>query len=560
MTKRIFRSICLAALVVLAASVGLIMGVVYDYFSGIQRQQLRTQTSLAAHGISNEGVSYFYGLDSDDFRVTWISPDGIVLYDTDYSADKMENHLEREEIKEALADGFGESSRYSTTLTERLYYAAERLPDGSVVRLAVARSSVLALMIGILRPICIVFVIAIVLSLVLASRLSKRIVKPLNDLDLENPLSNEDYDELSPLLRRIDSQQRQLRRQQADLKHRREEFSAVTGNMNEGLVLLGANGAILSMNPAAASLLQADGQCIGRNILTVNRTLEMQEIVRHAQCGERAERIISIGEGRYQLDASPIYSKEKVSGIVVLLFDVTQKERAEQMRREFTANVSHELKTPLHSISGYAELIAGGMVKQEDIGNFAGKIYAEARRMITLVEDIIRLSSLDEGAGDTTREPVDLYAAACDTAESLKEQAQEASVSLSLEGEPAVIDAIPRLVSGIVYNLCDNAVKYNKTGGSVRICVRNADDAAVLTVSDTGIGIEPAHQERIFERFYRVDKSRSKAVGGTGLGLSIVKHAARVLGAEIHLESRVGEGTTVTVRFPKKPPERSAMR
>lgn len=552
MTKRIFRSICIAALSVLAASVVLIMGMLYDYFSGVQKKQLRSETAITAHGIANEGVSFFYDFDPGELRVTWVSSDGTVLYDTQSDSEKMENHLERKEIKDAVKNGYGESERYSDTLTERLYYSAQRLPDGSIVRLAVTRNSVIAIIIGMLRPICIAFIIAIVLSLILASRLSKRIVKPLNDIDLDNPLSNEGYDELSPLLRRIDAQQRQLRGQRLKLEQRKEEFSAVTGNMNEGLMLLNRDGIILTMNPAAAKILCADSDSVGQEILTVNRSMEMIDAVRRVQRGEHYEHIISIDNSSYRLEANPIETDGELSGAAILLCDVTARERAEQLRREFTANVSHELKTPLHSISGYAELIVNGLAKPEDIPEFAQKIYSEAKRLIALVEDIIRLSRLDEGMPSEERESIELFKEAGAVIEQLRDQADKAGVTLSLTGEETEIFGVKQLADGIIYNLCDNAIKYNKAGGMVEISVKNTERDAVLCVKDTGIGIPDADIERIFERFYRVDKSRSKDVGGTGLGLSIVKHAASVMGAGIEIKSRLNEGTAVTVYFPKQ--------
>lgn len=552
MTKRIFRSICIATLAVLAASAVLIMGMLYDYFSGVQKNQLCSQTAIAAHGIANEGVSFFYNFDPGDLRVTWVSPDGTVLYDTQSDSEKMENHLERKEIKEAVKNGYGESERYSDTLTERLYYSAQRLPDGSIVRLAVTQNSVITIVIGMLRPVCIVFVIAVILSLILASSLSKRIVKPLNDIDLDNPLANEGYDELSPLLRRIDVQQRQLRRQKQALERRKDEFSAVTGNMNEGLMLLNRDGIILTMNPAAAKILQADGDSAGKEILTVNRSMEMIDAVRRVKNGEHSEHIVSIGENKFRLEVNPIETNGEISGAAVLLCDVTAREQAEQQRREFTANVSHELKTPLHSISGYAELIVNGMAKPEDIPEFAKKIYTEAKRLIALVEDIIRLSRLDEGMPNANRETVELFGAAEAVTEQLRSQADKAGVSLSLTGDTAEIAGAGQLVNGIIYNLCDNAIKYNKPGGSVEITVKNKESDAVLCVKDTGIGIPAGDIERVFERFYRVDKSRSKNAGGTGLGLSIVKHSVGILGARIDIKSRINEGTAVTVYFPKQ--------
>ena len=550
MTQKIFRSICLACLAVFLSSLVLIMGALYGYFSRTQLRQLQVETALAAQGVSRDGADYFDRLDVSGLRFTWIAADGSVLYDSASDSSAMENHLEREEIQQALSTGTGTSTRYSSTLLERLLYAAQRLPDGTVLRLASSQYSVVTITLGTLQPILLVAVIAVVLALVLASRLSKRLVRPLNELDLDDPLSNDCADELAPLLRRIDSQQRQLRAQQSQLRQRREEFAAVTNNMSEGLLLLSAKGAVLSINPAAARLLGTDKDCVGQDLLSVNRSLELQNLIAQARAGRRAEAVLPLSAGSYQIDANPVVSDGAVSGVAVLMFDVTERESAEQMRREFTANVSHELKTPLHSISGCAELLLNGMVKSEDVERFSRQIYTEAQRMITLVDDIIRLSRLDEGAEGMQWETVDLFSLAEDTVRRLSSTAQAADVSLTLTGEDVSIRGIPQLLEGIVYNLCDNAIKYNRPGGSVTVNVRRVPGYVQLSVADTGIGIPPEHQGRVFERFYRVDKSHSKEVGGTGLGLSIVKHAARIHNAQLDLRSTPGEGTTITVRFP----------
>ncbi|MGN0165386.1 MAG: ATP-binding protein [Lachnospiraceae bacterium] len=552
MTKRIFRSICTVALIVFLSSVILIMGVLYTYFSDIQKSQLKMQTNLAAQGVEAGGMDYFKGLSTDEYRITWIDSDGTVLFDSRKDSAEMENHLEREEISEALKNGYGESTRYSKTLMERQLYAAEKLGDGTVIRLSISQRTVLTLLLSMIQPILIVFLIAIILSLCLASGLSRKIVQPLNELNLESPLSNEGYDELAPLLKRIDLQQRELKAQEMELLRKQEEFNAVTGNMNEGLILLNNKGNILSINPAAGRILDADTSCIGKNLLTVNRNIKIQELLKKAFEGSKAEEVIELVEGMYQFDANPVYANENVSGAVLLLFDVTEKENAEAMRREFTANVSHELKTPLHSISGYAELMCNGLVKAGDVGTFAAKIYNEAQRMICLVEDIIRLSRLDEGAENMKREQIELLELAESTKISLEEEARSANIDITISGTPVVITGIRQLVSGIIYNLCDNAIKYNREGGKVFLDVCSEENMAVLTVKDTGIGISPEHQNRIFERFYRVDKSHSKEVGGTGLGLSIVKHAARIHNAKIELNSTVGVGTTIKVFFPKE--------
>lgn len=551
MTKRIFGSVCLAAIAVFLASVILIMGVLYGYFSDVQQRQLKMQLELAAQGVANEQAAYFDGLQIRDYRITWIDADGTVLFDSEAPSAEMENHLEREEIKEALASGYGESRRYSATLMERSLYAAQRLSDGTLLRLSIVQSSVLTLLLGMLQPLCVVFIVAVLLSIMLAVRLSKSIVRPLNEMDLDHPLSNAEYDELAPLLRRIDSQQRQLGSQKARLAQKQNELDTIIGSMREGMLLLNERGKIVSINPAAARLLGSGQNPVGADMLTVSRNLDLHDILSKALQGEHRVQTVSLETGHYQISASPILDEEKVAGAALCFFDVTEKENAEQMRREFTANVSHELKTPLHSISGYAELLQNGLVKNEDIVPFAEKIYAEAQRMVRLVEDIISLSHLDEGAADMQWAEVDLYALAESAIASLAAEAQTAAVSMKLCGEHITLYGIPQLLHSIVYDLCDNAVKYNKPGGEVTVSLAKTAGAVLLSVRDTGIGIPADEQERIFERFYRVDKSRSKEVGGTGLGLSIVKHAAIIHGAGINVESAVGEGTTITVSFPQ---------
>ena len=552
MTKRIFRSVCIVAVVVLFASLALVMGVLYDYFSGSQENQLKTQTDLAAQGIEHEGSSYFDGLDSEELRITWIDKKGKVLFDNKTDASSMENHLEREEVRQAVENGYGKSSRYSETLTEKSLYSAKKLSDGSVLRLSVSQYSVLTLFLGMLRPVLIIALLAVVLALLLAYRLSKNIVTPLNKLNLDSPLSNKVYEELSPLLKRMDAQQKQLKHQSEELKRKREEFETATENMSEGLIILNEKGVILSLNRAAAKMLGLSEDSVGKDIFSEKTSVDLKEPTQTALSGKNTEEVFALKDGNFQLLANPVSTDGKVTGAALLVLDVTEKERAEQMRREFTANVSHELKTPLQTISGYAELLANGMVADKDKTAFSEKIYAEAQRMIRLIEDIIKLSNLDEGAVELTRETVDLYVTAENTVRSLLPAAKKANVTLSLNGENAEIYGIPQLLTAVVYNLCDNAIKYNKDGGTVFVNVKNNAENIVLSVRDTGIGIPKEQQERIFERFYRVDKSHSKEVGGTGLGLSIVKHAAKLHDAKITLESEVGKGTGITVIFPKK--------
>ena len=550
MTKRIFKSIFLASLVVLIAALVVIMGALYNYFSDLQRQQLAMQTDLLSHGLSHEGVAFLKEMEDMDARVTWIGADGSVLYDSHGDSLTMENHLEREEIREALESGTGYAARYSDTLAEQFVYTAQRLPDGSVLRLSMAQYSTMTLVMDTAEPILIILILSSLLSLWLASRLSWSIVQPLNGLDLDNPLNNRGYEELSPLLRRIDSQQRQLKGQKEELKRKQREFDTVTNNMDEGLVLLNDRGVVLTMNPAAARIMGLSRPFVGINIHSVVQEGVLEEVVDKALTGQRKEAHFSMLGGEYQAEANPVKTSGGVSGIVLLLLDVTEKRRAETQRREFTANVSHELKTPLHAISGHAELLKSGLVRAEDVPGFAGNIYTEAQRLIRLVEDILKLSRLDEGASDDRRENLDLYGLVCQTLDDMKHYTERTGVTLTVTGEPAPMVGVPGQIRMMVGNLFTNACKYNRPGGRVDVTVSRAYRAVVLTVADTGIGIAPEHQERIFERFYRVDKSHSKAVGGTGLGLSIVKHAALIHNAKIELESQPEQGTTVRVVFP----------
>jgi len=552
MTKRIFRAIFAAAMAVLLAVLLFTLGAVHAYFTGVQLKQLQVETALAAHAVAREGQDYFAQLDGmPDCRITWVRADGTVLYDSRSAPEDMENHLERQEVRTALETGYAQSARYSHTLMARSLYAAQRLPDGTVLRLSTSQDSLLSLALGMSGSIGLILAAAVLLSYCLARRLAQKIVKPLNELDLDAPLQNTHYAEIRPLLLRLDSQQRQLRAQEVQLKQKQREFQTVTRSLSEGLVLLSSTGIILSINPAAASVLEITPHCLGADFSVANRNAAIAALVARALAGSREEQTVELSAGTYLAAANPVRTEDGISGVALLLFDVTRKQEAERLRREFTANVSHELKTPLHAISGYAELMQTGMVSPADMPRFSGKIYAEAQRMIRLVEDILRLSRLDEGAADLPAESIDLYACAQRTLRELAGAGEKAGVALRLEGGRAVVQGAAQLVSGILFNLTDNAIKYNRPGGSVTVTVAEDAGGAVLTVADTGIGIPEAYRERVFERFYRVDKSHSKEVGGTGLGLSIVKHAALVLGAAVHLESAPGAGTTVTVCFPK---------
>jgi len=549
MTKRIFRATLLVGVAVLIASLTLVMGVLYSYFGRVQESQLRDELSLAAVGVEQNGTDYLKQLRSDQYRITWLRADGAVLYDTQADAESMENHAQRQEVQQALATGEGESSRYSDTLLQKTVYYAKRLPDGTVLRLSAIRVTAGVLMLNMLQPILLVLAAALILSGVLASRLARRITEPLNRLDLEHPLENDTYEELAPLLRRMEHQRRQIDRQMDELRRRSEEFEQITGSMSEGLVLLDEAGIILSINPAARRLLDAAENCVGQDILTVDRDVALSDALHQAAEQGHSEFRGQRNGREYQFDVTRIQSEGRTAGTVLLVFDVTERAFAERNRREFTANVSHELKTPLQGIIGSAELLENGLVKQEDIPRFIGHIRSEAQRLVTLIGDIIRLSQLDEGE-TMPAEPVELLALAREAAESLQNAAAARHVTITVEGEPVELSGVRRLLHEIVFNLCDNAIKYNTDGGRVQVTVTKENETAAVTVRDTGIGIPPDQQDRVFERFYRVDKSHSKASGGTGLGLSIVKHAVQYLHGTIHLQSEVGKGTEIRVTFP----------
>ncbi|MGN1417585.1 MAG: ATP-binding protein [Oscillospiraceae bacterium] len=549
MKGKIFRSVMAVAIAVFAASVIIIMGVLYQYFTAVQKNDLSEQLELASAGVEYAGEDYFSELDFGEYRITWVDSEGNVLFDSADRAGELENHGDRPEIIDALKNGYGESTRYSTTLSERTVYAAKRLKDGTVLRISSEYYTMLTISISMLRPILVVLLIAMIIAALLANRLSKHIVKPLLEIDPDNPSEGDCYEEITPILKRLESQHRKINEQLEELNRRRTEFETITGSMNEGLVLLSGSGVILSINPAAQKIFGADDSAAGRNFLEVDRSRDISETAEKAgECGH-GESIIDRGGRKYQLDITKI-SGEEGSGLVMLIFDVTERITGEQERREFTANVSHELKTPLQSIMGSAELLENGLVKQADVPKFLGRIRSESARLVTLIDDIIRLSRLEEQQ-EQVLETVDLKSCAADNINILTDAAEKKNVAITLSGDDAVIYSSARLCGEIIYNLIDNAVKYNKVGGSVDISIKDCGDHAVLVVSDTGIGIPEEDLGRIFERFYRADKSRSKERGGTGLGLSIVKHAVMRLGGEVSVKSRQDVGTSITVKFPK---------
>lgn len=550
MIKKIFRSTFFATLGVLLVTLFMVVGLLYGYFTQVQKEQLQTETALAAQGVSLEGQDYFNELKMSNVRITWVDNQGKVLYDNESDAQTMDNHANREEIKEALKDGYGESVRYSKTLTTQSLYSAQRLDNGTVIRLSVTRHSILVLLFRMFQPLALILVLAFFLSLWLSRSIAKSVVGPLNRLDLDHPLENDAYEEISPLLRRIARHQKEVTEREVVIEQRQSEFDTIISKIKEGMILLDNNCRIISINQAAQDILQTDQTCLGKDMLQIIRNLSLNNWLEKGLQGRKQEGILQLDDSHYKVMVRPIQSEDKVTGLALLFFDVTEQLQAEQLRREFTANVSHELKTPLHLISGYSEMLANDVVAQKDIPQFAEKIHSESQRMIQLVEDIIKLSHLDESE-ELAMEPINLYQISEEVLESLSAKANERHINLHLLGEPAYITGNHALIHSLIYNLCDNAIIYNRDKGDVTVGITSNEDKIVLTVQDTGVGIAKDEQERIFERFYRVDKSRSKKLGGTGLGLSIVKHAVNQHHADIKVESQLGLGTKMTVTFHK---------
>ena len=550
MIKKIFRSTFFATLGVLLVTLFMVVGLLYGYFTQVQKEQLQTETALAAQGVSLEGQDYLNELKMSNVRITWVDNRGKVLYDNESDAQIMDNHANREEIKEALKDGYGESVRYSKTLTTQALYSAQRLDNGTVIRLSVTRHSILVLLFRMFLPLVLILVLAFLLSLWLSHSIAKSIVLPLNQLDLDHPLENDAYEEISPLLRRIARHQKEVTEREVVIEQRQSEFDTIISKIKEGMILLDNNCHIISINQAAQDILQTDQTCLGKDVLQILRNLALNNWLEKGLQGRKQEGVLQLDDAHYKVMVRPIQSEDKVTGLAILFFDVTDQLQAEQLRREFTANVSHELKTPLHLISGYSEMLASDVVAQKDIPQFAEKIHSESQRMIQLVEDIIKLSHLDESE-ELAMEPVNLYQISEEVLDSLSAKANERHINLHLLGEPAYITGNHALIHSLIYNLCDNAIIYNRDKGDVTVDITSNEDDIVLTVQDTGVGIAKDEQERIFERFYRVDKSRSKKLGGTGLGLSIVKHAVNQHHADIKVESQLGLGTKMTVTFYK---------
>lgn len=553
MTRKIFQSIIAVVISVLLLSLALITGVLYNHFETTMLDQLRTTAQFAEQGVEQEGMAYFDSLHAQNCRVTWIAADGTVKYDNRSNPKTMENHADRQEVREAMENDSGTSVRRSSTLSEHTMYYAKRLSDGTVLRLSMSQRSVLFLMGGMLSPLVFIFLAACLLAGVLSYRVSKKIVKPLSEIDLKHPEQVETYDELSPFLQRIAAQNREIDARMAEIRKQQQEFSMITENMSEGLFVVDRNYQILSYNKSAMQIFGMDPRQEHENLLAVNRSEGFRNAVDSALKGRHTQENLELNGRVYQIIANAVCQPdfaEDMVGAVILVLDVTEKEAQEQYRREFTANVSHELKTPLTSISGIAEIIRNGIVKPEDIPHFAGKIYDESQRLITLIGDIIKLSRLDENQVPMERETVDMLEMARDVVQQLSSVARKSGVTLVVNGTHGQVQGVRQVLGEMVYNLCENAVKYNRAGGRVWVDVQQVADHVVLRVKDTGIGIPAAEQGRIFERFYRVDKSHSKAVGGTGLGLSIVKHGAALHHATISVSSEPEQGTEITLTFP----------
>lgn len=547
MTAKIFKSTFLTSVLVLIISLVLTMGILFSFFEGQIKKELQSEADYIEYAVTQHEEGFFKNFSSGEKRITLIGADGTVLEDTSANPAEMDNHADREEVKDALLKGSGTSVRYSKTLTEKTVYYARRMENGNVLRISTTQYTVMTVVLGLLQPLIYVLVLALILSFALSSRVSKSVIKPINEIDLDHPENSDAYEELTPLLHRILNQQKTIKKQLNEAKKHRDEFKLITENMSEGFLITDRDGRLLSCNSAALKLLDADEN--DGTVLSLNRTGDFRKTVHAALSGERAENTMTHGENTYNLIANPVFEGDKTIGAVIVIIDVTESRRRELIRREFTANVSHELKTPLTSISGFAELLSAGGVPEDTVTDFAKTIYTEAQRLISLVSDIIKISELDEKSVCYEKENVNITELSRDVARRLKMSADKKNVKIGISGEDISVYGVRKILVEMIFNLCDNAVKYNKEGGTVEIRVKKEDGKTVLSVRDTGIGIAPSQQSRVFERFYRVDKSRSKAEGGTGLGLSIVKHGAMYHGAEIKLTSTPGEGTEVTVIF-----------
>ena len=551
MTKKIFKSIMFVCALVLAVGLAAVMGILYSNFDGQMRKELSKEAAYLAYGVEQQGLDYLKNIKDKSARITYIDQDGTVLFDNEADVSEMKNHSDRTEFQKAEKYGAGESSRYSDTLSEKTIYYALRLKDGTVLRVSGTQDSVLALVENLIFPLCGLLCLMLILSGIMASAISKRIVKPINELDLESPEENQIYEELSPLLSKIYRQNREIQNQLELAKQQQEEFALITENMQEGLIVIDKYTMILSANSSAWNLFHVDRVRQGESVYCLDREEEFRHAIEQVLSGEHTELVLKLNGSDIQLIANPVIRDKKTEGAVVLLVNVTEKLERESLRREFSANVSHELKTPLTSISGFAEIMQGGLVKNEDIPKFAGRIYKESQRLLQLVEDVIQISQLDEEKTSYVWEPVDVYQVCKNAFESLKEKAKRLNVHLYICGERMKMEAVRTLLEEAIYNVCDNAIKYNRNDGSVSVFLTQTAQEIQIVVKDTGVGIPKEDQNRVFERFYRVDKSHSKEIGGTGLGLSIVKHAVGALKGSVILRSEEGNGTEICMKFPK---------
>ena len=549
MYKKIFRSTFAAAVMVLLMSVVLIIGILFEYFEGQLQNELKTEASYISQGLKNDGIEYFDDFNSNTRRISLITPDGAVIFDTNADKSKLDNHLQREEVQQAIKSGSGISVRYSDSMLEKTVYYAEKLEDGNILRVSTTQYTVFTVLLGLMQPVIVVMLIALLLSIFLSSRASKSIIKPINELNLDNPAENVTYDELAPLLHKIAIQNETIDEQLKEAGQKQEEFRLITENMNEGFLVIDKAARLLTHNTSALKLLGGNGS-EQESVFMLNHSKDFIETIEKALSGESCEKIARINNKAINLIASPVYEDKKLIGAVIIIIDMTESVEREQLRREFTSNVSHELKTPLTSISGFAEIMKDGGTPEETVKDFSKSIYDEAQRLITLVSDIIKISELDENTNAFESESVNLYELAQSVAKRLQPEADKKNILIRLKGNDTYVVGVRKILDEMISNLCDNAIKYNKDNGSAEIDVHTENGFAVLSVSDTGIGIPEESKNRVFERFYRVDKSHSKAIGGTGLGLSIVKHGAIYHKAKITLDSKEGKGTSISIVFP----------
>lgn len=549
MNKTIFRAILVTSVFIMLFSLTAVLLAINSSLEKSEEDRLRAETKVLKNAVEIGGLEYLYSLDVPDFRITLISSDGDVLFDDSVEAANLGDHSDRDEFKMASLYGYGSSRRYSSTLSTSTIYAASRLDDGSIIRVSMTRSSILMQLLSLIPGMLLVFLLSAFVAVFVSKKLSAKIIEPLNCLDLDAPLKNNTYDELSPLLVKIDAQQKEIKAKMDELEKRKREFEGITDNMSESLVLLNSDDVIISMNKAAMRLFSIDESGYGKDILTLERDMAFVEALKRSHEGVKVESHYTKNGFEYSLVISPICENEKPIGFCLLFLDITEKSRSEELRREFSANVSHELKTPLQTILASSELLSAGVVKREDEKDFISNIHSEASRLVSLIDDCIRISELDEGS-TMQFDDISITSLIEDVSNTLKGAADKKEISIDVVCEDLKLHCVPHLFYEIVYNLVDNAIRYNKVGGTIEVLLKKCDKEIQLRVKDSGIGIPKDSLERIFERFYRVDKSHSRLSGGTGLGLSIVKHAVLYQGGKLFVESTLGKGTIIGADFP----------